>query len=73
MLTEKNEWRKATSKNFEMVSTWKNKKKGKTSKFVDEGCKNWSEREGINNMELIKREKWRKIKLKLSARKYVDW
>ena len=44
-----------------MVSTWM-KKKRKTSKFVDVGSINGSEREGkgINNLEWIDREEWRR-------------
>ena len=40
----KSERRKATSKNFGIVSTWK-KKKRKTSKFIDARINNWNERE----------------------------
>ena len=39
-----------------MVYTWKKKKKGKTSKFVDAGSNNWNEREEIGSMEWIDRE-----------------
>ena len=46
-----------------MVSTWKKKKKRKTTKFVDTGSNNRNEREGINNIEWVDREKWRKVKL----------
>ena len=42
----KNNRRKAKSKGFEMVSTWKKNKKRKTSKFVDAGSNNRNEREG---------------------------
>ena len=42
----KNGQKKATSKNFGMVSTWK-KKKWKTLKFVDAGMRE----KGINNMK----------------------
>ena len=39
--------RNVPSKNFVKVSTWKKKKKGKTSKFVNAGCYNRNERGGI--------------------------
>ena len=53
--------RKAPSKHFRMVSTWK-KEKVKTSKFMDAGM---GERR-INKLEWVDREGWkRKIKLRL--------
>ena len=52
--------RKAPSKNFGMLSTWKTKK-GKTSKFMDAGGYNRNERErGIGDLEWVDREGWRK-------------
>ena len=42
------------------MSTWK-KKKRKTSKFVDAGSKTTGMRDkGINNMEWVNREEWRR-------------
>jgi hypothetical protein len=42
----------------------KKQEKNMISKFVDAESFNWNEREGINNVELIDREEWRrKIKL----------
>ena len=45
IIIEKDEWKKVTSKNFGMVSTWE-KKKRKTSKFLDVGSNNRNEKEG---------------------------
>jgi hypothetical protein len=52
--------RKAPSKNFGMVPTWKTKKE-KTPKFVDKIGYNRNERgRGIGDLELVDREGWRK-------------
>ena len=42
-----------------MVTTWK-KKKRKTSNFVDAASNKWNEEKGINNMEWIDREEWKR-------------
>ena len=57
----KDEPRKSPSKNFGMVPTWKTKK-GKTSKFVDEGGYNKDKRQGnwrlgISRQRRVKKER----------------
>ena len=66
------ELRKATSNNFGILTTWKEKKKKKKkerkrkiSKCMDAGSNNWNERGGIDNMQWIEKDELRwKIKLK---------
>ena len=54
-----------------MVSIWK-KKKWQASKFVDAGSRTGMRETGINNMERISREEWRKIKLGKDRRENID-